>query len=253
MATLSVYIITHNEERALEDALKSVAFADEIVVLDSGSIDKTIDIARKYTDKVYSNTNWQGYGPQKNLAQTYCTGDWILSIDADERVSPALQRDVQNIVKNNDQSKAYAIPILPWVFGRFLRHGGWYPASKVRLYPRLKAEYGTQRVHEKLVYHEPLNIETLQADLYHFTYRDMEHYLVKSARYAAEWAEQKHQQGKSASLLTAVLHGSGCFIKIYLLKAGFLDGKQGFLIALLSAHSTFVKYADLWSRSQPPS
>ena len=238
MTSLSVFIITRDEELALEEALKSVSFADEIIVLDSGSIDGTLDIAKKYTDKVYSNTNWQGYGPQKNLAQSYCNGDWILSIDADERVSPELKNVVQDVVKQNDQSKAYAVPILPWVFGRFLRHGGWYPAHKVRLYPRTKAEYGKQRVHEKLIYHESLTIEQLNADLYHFTYRDMEHYLVKSARYAAEWAGQRSLQGKRSSLLNAVLHGTGCFIKIYLLKGGV--GK--FDLVLLQVHVDLVAY-----------
>lgn len=250
MPSLSVYIICKNEEQAIADCLESVNWADEIIVLDSGSSDNTLEIAKKYTDKVYSNTDWQGFGIQKQRAQSYTTSDWVLTIDADERVTAELKKDIQNIVKTNDQTKVYALPILPNVFGKFIRHGGWYPARKIRLYPRTAGQYGNQRVHEKLEFNQPVETVNLNSDLLHYTYRDLEHYLVKSAHYAAEWAGQRQQRGKKSSLLKGMLHGVGCFIKIYLLKAGFLDGKHGFLISVLSAHSTFVKYADLWIRSR---
>lgn len=250
MSKLSVFLITMNEAHNIKRVLDSVSFADEIIIVDSGSTDDTLGIARKYTDKIYTHTDWQGYGPQKKLAQSYCTHDWVFSIDADEEVSSALKEEIQQVVASNDQSKAFSVPRLPWCFGKFLHHGGWYPAAKVRLYPREKAHYGEQRVHESLTWLEPLKITMLKSDMYHYTYRDMEHYLVKSAHFAAEWATQRQQQGKSASISKGVLHGVGCFVKIYILHAGFLDGKQGLLISLLSAHSTFVKYADLWSRSR---
>lgn len=250
MTRLAAVFIVRNEAHSIKAALQSVSFADEIVVVDSGSTDNTLEIAQQFTNKIFNEADWQGYGVQRQRAQSKTNADWVLMIDADERVSDELRAEIERVIKQNDQSKAYAIPILPWCFGRFLRHGGWYPAPKVRLYPNNKAKYGPERVHEKLYFADGMRTEQLHGDLLHFTYRDMEHYLVKSARYAREWAEQRHAQGKRSSLLQGVLHGVGCFIKIYVIKAGFLDGKQGLLIALLSAHSTFVKYADLWSRSQ---
>lgn len=235
----------------LGECLASLSFVDEIVVLDGGSSDGTVEIARRYTDKIIVNADWQGYGMQRQRAQNAATGDWILMIDADERVTPELEASIRSAVEGDQRNVAYSMAILPWCFGRFLRHGGWYPAPKVRLYARKKARYGEERVHEKLYFDADVKFEQLKGDLLHFTYRDLEHYLVKSARYAAEFATQRQQRGKSTSLLTGVLHGIGCFMRMYFIKVGFLDGKQGLLMALLSAHSTFVKYADLWSRQQP--
>ncbi len=246
--SISVIVIVFNEENVLAGCLESVSWADEIIVVDSGSTDKTLDVARKYTDKIYVEADWKGFGIQKQRAQSHALGRWILSIDADERVTSELRDDILSIVSLDDA--AYSMPILPWCFGRFIRHGGWYPASKVRLYPRLRAHYGCQRVHEKLEYEGELEIRQLKGDLLHYTYRNIEHYLLKSAHYAAVWAAQREVKGKRASLLQGVLHAMTCFLRMYIFRAGFLDGKQGFLLAALSAHSTFVKYADLWTRQQ---
>lgn len=253
MARLSVVMIAKNEASVIASCLERVDWADEIVVLDGGSSDETVEVARKYTDKVFIASDWQGYGIQRQRAQSHASGDWVLMVDADEHVSAELKQSILSVVQQDDRKKAYSFAILPWCFGRFLRHGGWYPAYKVRLYAKEKAGYGEQRVHEKLSFADDVEIERLQGDLLHYTYRDLEHYLVKSARYAAEWAEQRQQHGKRASLLEGILHGVGCFVRMYMVKAGFLDGKQGFLMALLSAHSTFVKYADLWTRKQSAS
>jgi len=243
-------MIVKDEADSLAACLEKVLWADGVIVLDSGSSDNTLEVARQFTDKVFVAEDWQGYGIQRQRAQEKATCDWVLMVDADEHVTPELSVEIQGIVKANDQSCAYAMPILPWCFGRFIRHGGWYPAPKVRLYPRSRARYGDERVHEKLYFDEGLTTKKLKGDLLHFTYRDMEHYLVKSAHYAAEWAEQRKMDNRSASLTQGVIHGLGCFLKMYLFKAGFLDGRQGLLLAILSAHSTFVKYADLWSRNQ---
>lgn len=250
MSSLSVVLIVKDEASSLAACLERVPWADEIIVLDSGSTDNTVAVAKEFTDKIFVEENWQGYGVQRQRAQEKATCDWILMIDADERVTPELKYEIQKIVERNDQSTAYAVPILPWCFGRYIRHGGWYPAHKVRLYPRSRARYGSERVHEKLNFDEGISTKKLTGDLLHFTYRDMEHYLVKSARYAAEWALQRNMEGKSASIAQGVWHCFGCFLKQYIFKAGFLDSKQGLLLAMLSAHSTFVKYADLWSRNQ---
>src|SRR3990172_2159193 len=252
MARLSAVLIVRNEAANLRQCLESVRWADEIVVLDGGSDDATLAIAREFTDKVYVERDWRGFGVQRQRAQAHASGDWVLAIDADERVTPELRAEIERAVATDDRDKAYELAILPWCFGRFIRHGGWYPARKARLYPANKAGYGPQRVHEKLEFAPGMRIEFLNGDLLHYTYRDLEHYLVKSARYAAEWANERAAAGRRASLAQGLFHGGACFVRMYLLRAGFLDGRAGFLLALLSTHSTFVKYADLWLRRQPP-
>ncbi len=247
---LSVVLILRDEADNVGPCLETVKWADEIVVLDSGSTDDTLAKARAYTEKVFVETDWQGYGLQRQRAQAYATGDWVFMLDADERVTPELRQSIEQVVNGGNTDAVYAVPRLSWVFGRFICHSGWYPDYVVRLYPREKALYDDARVHEKLAFGTDLQLRRLKGDLLHYTYRDMQHYLVKSAGYAAAWAQQRQERGRSAGLTTALWHGIGCFLKMYLLRAGFLDGRQGLLLALLSAHSTFVKYADLWVRTR---
>lgn len=252
MAKLTACIITFNEEMKIEDCIKSlVPVADEIVIVDSGSTDHTVDIAYRYTENVYIENDWQGYGIQRQKAQGYATGDWILMIDADERVTPELVSEIMTVISDDDRNRVYAVPRLSWCFGRFIRHGGWYPDYVARLYPRGGAMYGDEQVHEKLHYGNEMKLLKLKGDLLHYTYNDLHHYLVKSAGYAREWAIQRERRGKTASLAQGAWHALACFLRMYLLRAGFLDGRTGLLLALLSAHSTFVKYADLWLRRQP--
>lgn len=251
MTGLSVVILTKNEEYNIEACINSVNWVDEIIIYDSGSSDRTLEIAGKYTDKLIVDTDWQGYGCHRQRAQEQATNNWIFMLDADERVTSELAEEIRQIIAENNQQHVYSVPRLSHVFGRFIRHSGWYPDYVTRLYPRQKAAYNASRVHEKLEHPDTMPEIKLSGDLLHYTYRDLEHYLVKSAHYAAEWARQREERGKRSSLLQGVLHGIGCFIKMYMIRAGFLDGKQGFLLAVLSAHSTFVKYADLWVRQQP--
>lgn len=251
MPTLSVVLIVRNEAENLAACLDTVRWADEIVVMDSGSDDATVEIARRYTDKVYVESDWQGYGVQRQRAQARAGGDWVFMLDADERVTDELHASIQTAVAKDQRDTVYAVPRLSWVFGRFIRHSGWYPDYVPRLYARERIGYRGDRVHEKLLIPPGMRQSVLQGDLLHYTYRDMNHYLVKSAHYAAAWAQQRQEQGRRTSLAQGLLHGIGCFTKMYLLRAGFLDGRQGLLLALLSAHSTFVKYADLWVRTQP--
>lgn len=246
MPRLSVVLIVKNEGHNIAACLDSVAWADEIVVLDSGSEDETVPLAKRFTDKVFVDTDWQGFGVQRQRAQALATGDWIFMIDADERVTPELARSIQSAVASDDRSKVYAIARLSYCFGRYIRHSGWYPDRVIRLYARDRSEFGSQRVHEKLHPGVGTSTANLDGDLVHYTYRDLHHYLVKSAGYAAAWSEDRLEQGKRATLPQAFLHGVGCFVKMYLVRRGYLDGPQGLLLALLSAHSTFAKYADLW-------
>lgn len=251
MPTLSVAMIVKNEAQDLAACLETVnGWVDEIVILDSGSTDTTPQIAAEYNAKFYTNTDWQGFGKQRQLAQQYVTSDYVLWLDADERVTEELKQSILQAVKKEEKNTVYKISRLSEVFGKQIRHSGWYPDYVVRLYRTEFAAYGDELVHEKVHYPKEAKVEKLQGDLLHFTYKDIHHYLVKSASYAKAWAIQRANAGKTASLLDGITHAIGCFVKMYFLKAGFLDGKQGFLLAVLSAHSTFVKYADLWNRTR---
>ncbi|MDP8051354.1 glycosyltransferase family 2 protein [Pasteurella atlantica] len=251
MPTLSIAMIVKNEQENLAQCLDSVKdWVDEIVILDSGSTDKTEQIASEYGARFYSHTDWQGFGKQRQIAQQYVTSDYVFWIDADERVTPELKQSIIQAVKEDKPNTVYKIGRLSEVFGREIRHSGWYPDYVVRLYKTDFAHYGDELVHEKVHYPNDTQVVKLAGDLLHFTYKDIHHYLVKSASYAKAWAEQRENAGKKATLLQGITHALGCFVKMYILKAGFLDGKQGLLLALLSTHSTFVKYADLWVRTK---
>lgn len=245
---ISAVLIVKNEAQHLRQCLETLTWADEIVVLDSGSQDATCAIAAEFGAKVSVNADWQGFGVQRQRAEALASNDWILMIDADERVTPALKESILAAIKA--PPAVYSISRLSWCFGRFIRHSGWYPDRVLRLYPRGQASYNAALVHEKLIVPEGLSVTPLAGDLEHYTYRDLRHYLEKSAHYADAWAEQRAAQGKRGSLGRGITHGIACFLKMYLLKAGFLDGRQGLLLALLSAHSTFCKYADLWVRTR---
>lgn len=251
MPTLSVAMIVKNESQDLAACLETVKdWVDEIVIVDSGSQDNTQQIAEKFQAKFYRHTDWQGFGKQRQLAQQYVTSDYVLWLDADERVTPELRQSIQQVISQPPTDTVYQIGRLSSVFGREIRHAGWYPDYVVRLYPTAFAHYGDELVHERVHYPHHAQVEKLHGDLLHFTYKSIHHYLVKSAGYAKAWADQRQRNGKKASLFQGITHGITCFLKMYLLKAGFLDGKQGFLLAVLSAHSTFVKYAELWEREQ---
>ncbi|MFA5626382.1 MAG: glycosyltransferase family 2 protein [Thiohalomonadaceae bacterium] len=247
--TLAALLIVKNEADNLADCLATLTWVDEIVVLDSGSTDQTQEIAEAAGARFFVNSDWPGYGRQRQLAQAKVQSDWVFWIDADERVTPELQASIKQVLQDPPADTVYAIARLSWVFGRYIRHCGWYPDRVLRLYPKALTGYDDALVHEKVVLKPGIKTATLHGDLLHFTYRDLQHYLEKSAAYAAAWAIQRQQRGKTASLSQGLLHGLACFCKMYIFKAGFLDGKQGLLLSLLSAHSTFAKYADLWIRT----
>ncbi len=250
-ATIAAVIITKNEQDTLRDCLESLRWVDEIIIVDSGSTDGTEAIAREYTEHFYVNADWPGFGKQKQLAQSYATCDWILAVDADERIDQTLRDSILAMLANPPQNTVYNLNELTWVFGRFLKHSGWY-YRHVRLYPNQLTGYNDNLVHESVIIPPGCQVAELDGDILHYSYQNLNHYLVKSAGYAKAWADQRQARGKKATLGQGIVHAFGCFVKMYLLKRGFLDGKQGFLIALLSAHSTFVKYADLWARDNDP-
>ncbi len=177
--TLAVALIVKNEAKNLDACLKTVVeWVDEIVILDSGSTDETKDVALKYTDKFFVNADWPGFGPQRRLAQEHVNSDFVLWLDADERITPELQASIENAVKANKPNTLYKICRLSWVFGRYIRHCGWYPDRVVRLYPTKLTQYDDALVHEKVMINKEMKTEDLQGDAIHYTYNDFVVYLT---------------------------------------------------------------------------
>lgn len=244
---LAAALIVKNEADNLRQCLASVVgWVDEIVVLDSGSTDDTVAIAESFNAKVFSNINWPGFGKQRQLAQSYIQSDWVLWLDADERVTAELRDEIQTLLRDPPTQTVFAMPRLSWAFGRFIRHSGWYPGHVVRLYPTRLTGYDAALVHEKVLVPQGVKVQRLRGDLLHYPYRDMQHYVLKVAGYTASWAQQQHARGKRTSLLQGIGHAIACFIRMYIFKAGILDGAQGFVLATVGAYTTFIKYADLW-------
>lgn len=248
VSSIAAVLIVKNEAENLGACLQTLAWTDEIVVLDSGSTDETEAIARAHGARFFRDADWQGFGRQRQRAEALVNSDWILMVDADERVTDTLRDSIRQCVAQG--AAIGSIARLSWCFGRFIRHGGWYPDRVQRLYPKGLAGYDDARVHEKLANDHGLAVRRLQGDLLHFTYRDLRHYLEKSAHYAQAWAQARQERGQRGSLAVGMLHAVGCFLRMYVLKLGVLDGPQGLLLALLSSHSTFAKYADLWVRTR---
>lgn len=247
--TISVVMIVKNESRYLKSCLESVVgWVDEIIVVDSGSHDGTLEIAKQYTPKVYEHTDWRGFGHQRQRAQSYATCDWVLAIDADEKVTEELKLQLLKIVELGDLNMCYKINRLSKAFGKYIRFSGWSPDWIVRFYPRDLTGYNDALVHEKVVVPKGVAVKKVQgALLLHDTYKNIHHYIRKTTGYIQSWADQR-QGKKHPGLITALLHALGCFVRMYILKLGFLDGRHGFILAWLGMHSTFVKYIDLWLR-----
>ncbi|MDD9156000.1 glycosyltransferase family 2 protein [Aliivibrio sp. S4TY2] len=248
--TLAVALIVKNEEKHLKACLESISdWVDEIVIMDSGSTDSTETIAREFTDKFIVNDKWPGFGPQRQLAQQHITSDYVLWLDADERVTPELKADIQKAVASNNPNTAYKVNRLSDAFGKFIYHSGWSPDWVVRLYKTSETQYNSALVHEKVEIPNKLKVEKLDGRLLHYTYDNMHHYINKTTGYLKAWADEREGRKKSG-LGTALLHAFACFIKMYIVKLGFLDGKHGFILAWLATHSTFVKYIDLYLREE---
>ena len=238
---LSVIIITKNEFDQIRQCLESIRWADEIVVLDSGSTDGTVNICREFTDKVFE-TDWPGFGPQKNRALDKATGDWVFSIDADERVSPELRQEIEQAMTSM-QYQGYNIPRSSHYCGRRIRHSGWWPDYIVRLFRRDSSRFSDSLVHEHVEVQGPVG--RLRSPLIHYSFGNFEEVLDKVNRYSTYNAEMLLQAGKSSSVSKAALRGLWAFIKTYIFRAGFLDGRHGFMLAVSNAEGTYYKYVKL--------
>lgn len=244
--SLSVVMIAKNEAELLSECLQSVAWADEIIVLDSGSTDGSVALAESLGAKVFTHTDWQGFGKQRQKAQSYATQDYVLMIDADERVTPELRHSIEQVLANADDNVVYSLGRRNLFLGRFMRHSGWYPDRVNRLYANQRYRYNDDLVHESLNT-GGAKVVPLQGDLLHLTCRDFFAFQRKQLHYAEQWAIQRHQAGKRCGYLSILTHTLGAFGKTWLLRAGFLDGKQGLLLAVVNAQYTFNKYAALWA------
>lgn len=235
---LSVVVIAKNEERNIGRCLESVQWADEIIVLDSGSEDNTVAIANAYTDKVFS-TDWQGYGIQKQRALARATGEWVLNLDADESVSEALKQTIIAAISSNTFD-AFRIPIRMFFYGKALRYSS-SPKRHIRLFRREGARYSDDIVHEKIVLPPQARVGKIHETIQHHSFQDVSHALYKINRYSSYSAEIRLKEKKKVGLLKTLLGTSWMFFRCYVLQRGFLDGRAGFLFAILNAQGTFFR------------
>lgn len=254
--TLSVILIANNEANNILDCLASVSFADQIVVVDSGSTDSTVELARSVGAHVVQTTDWPGFGAQKNRALDLATCDWVFSIDADERVTPelaeqlkaAIKNDIKNDSKGNnhiDQHDAYDIPRLTQFCGQWIRHCGWTPDRVLRLFKRGSARFSNDLVHERIVQSQG-TCGKLTTPMLHFSYPTPASYWRKLDQYSQAWAKQRHLEGKQTSMLRAAMSGLVAFVRTYFVRLGFLDGALGFAVCTMQAQSAFGKYFTLY-------
>jgi glycosyltransferase involved in cell wall biosynthesis len=247
---LSVILITKNEAQNIVDCLASVAFADEWIVVDSASIDATVAIAQQHGAKVHVTTEWPGFGKQKNRALDLAQGDWVLSIDADERVTPELAAEIQ-LALSASSTDLFDMPRRTSFCGQWIDHCGWSPDRVARLFRRGRARFNENLVHESL---QPVQTDAkighLNSKLLHYSYPTPNHYWDKLKIYSEAWAIQKHAEGKKAGIARAM--GASCvaFVRSYIIRLGFLDGAMGFVVCQMQAQSTFYKYFQLYFLNQ---
>ena len=240
--TLGVAIIALNSEARLAQCLNAVAFADDIVVIDGGSRDGTVAIARAHGARVLVEPDWPGFGPQKNRAVAALTTDWILSIDTDEIVSPELARSIDEAIRA-PSANVYALDRLSSFCGEWVRHRGWYPDWVPRLFRRDAARFSDDLVHERLVFDG--QAARLEGKLLHYSYEDFETVLRKLDTYSSAGARQRLASGKHGGLGRAIARGAWAFVRTYVLRRGFLDGRTGFMIAAFNAQTVYYRFVKL--------
>ncbi len=247
---LSVTIITYNEESNIRRTLESVKWADEIVVVDSGSTDKTVEICREYTDKVYSQ-DWLGFARQKNLAIDRASGDWVLSLDADEPIESALADEIRAIISSEAPHDGYKIPRKTYFLGKQVRHGGWYPDYNLRLFRKLKGRFEERAVHEAIKVQGTVG-RTHHA-IEHFAYPDLSSYMSSINKYSSLAVSVMAEKGIGsfqAGTVSILLRPMFTFLLKYVFRLGFLDGKPGLVLNLFHSYYVFAKYAKAWEYDQ---
>ena len=244
---LTVTVITYNESANIAAALESVAWADEIIVVDANSTDDTAAIARRLATRVEVRP-WPGYGAQKNFAASLATHDWILSMDADERVSPGLAAEIRQALANTPAAPGFRIPRIAFYLGRWIRSTDWYPDYQLRLYDRRAGSWNERRVHESIALNGAAG--QLRHELQHFPYRDISHHLATIDRYTSLAADEWLAEGRRASYAEILVNPQLAFARNFLLRAGFMDGAAGLVVSTLNSYYVFLKFAKLWERAR---
>lgn len=247
MPKVSVTIITKDEETDIAAAIASVSWADEVIVVDAQSTDRTVDVARAAGARVLVR-EWPGYVAQKNFAAEQASHDWILSLDADERVTPDLARSLRQTL-DSPAHAAYHMARITWHLGRWIRGTDWYPDLQTRLYDRRAAEWSGQHVHEGLRVRG--SVGRLAGELEHYAYRDISDHLETIERYTTLAARQMYESGRRASRWHLALHAPAAFVRNYVVKGGFRLGAAGIIISGMNAYYVFLKFAKLWQLQTP--
>jgi glycosyltransferase involved in cell wall biosynthesis len=241
---ISATIITLNEEDKIADALRSLAWADEIIVVDSESTDRTVEIALEFTDKVITQ-KWLGYAAQKNFATKQATNDWVFNLDADERVTPELAHAIDQLKHtDNLDAAAFEMPRKVFYLGRWIQHSGWYPDYKIRLYNRTQGRWQGEYVHESVKVDGP--VKKISGDILHYTVHNASEHHLRLDRYTTLAAKEAFEKKRRASFISIALSPFATFIKSYVFKLGFLDGIPGLAIAYFAAQYVFLKNIKLW-------
>jgi glycosyltransferase involved in cell wall biosynthesis len=243
-ATLSVIIITKNEAHDIGDCIRSVrGLAHEVIVLDSGSTDGTRQLCRQLGATVFETIDWPGFGPQKNRALDKAAGDWVLSLDADERAGDELKREIGRILRDGSDRDGFQMPRKSSFCGRFMMHSGWWPDYNIRLFKRGRGRFSNSPVHEKIEVAGVVG--TLRGFIIHFSIGELAESIEKLNAYSTAGAGSLKKRGRRGSLAQALAHGFWTFFRVYIIKLGFLDGRHGLLLAKLNADGAFYKYAKL--------
>ena len=240
---LSVIIITKNGEALVRRCLESVAWADEIVVVDSGSTDRTVEICREFGAKVHVTPDWPGHGPQKNRALDRATGEWVFSLDHDEWATAEVREEILATVAAPGDRVAFALPRRSSFCGRFMRHSGWWPDHVTRLWRRGAARFSEDHMHDRVIVNGPM--ARLRHPIMHESVSSLDQMIGKMNSYSSASAAMLHRQGRRASLATALLHGWWAFMRTYFLRLGFLDGREGFMLAVANAEGSYYRYLKL--------
>ena len=247
---ISAVIITHNEEQNILAALESVSWADEIVVIDSNSTDRGCQIATDYGAKVVVH-DWPGFSDQKQFCVDAAVHDWIFSLDADERVSPQLKKEIEALRTATSKADGYRIPRLSLYMGRWIHHSGWYPDKQLRLFDRRKGRWNGRRIHESVEMNTASKVGDLDSDIYHFGVENAaEHHKMIGERYAPLGARHMFENGITTSRLRVALAGPIAFLRSYVVKLGFLDGFPGFCIARFAAYHAYLKHLLLFEMQE---
>ena len=244
MPPITATVITKDEAGAIADALTSLSWCDEIIVVDAESTDETVAIARRFTDRVYVRP-WNGYVDQKNHAASLASHDWIFSLDADERVTPELSSEIRGLLTAGPREAGYRIPRVSFYLGRWMRTTDMYPDYQLRLYDRRRGRWDGVHVHESVKV-EGGPVGYLKSELQHYPYRDLSEHLIRMDRYTTLAARQMFEKGKRATRVELLFHPPAAFLRNYLLKGGFRDGKAGLIVSLVNSYYVMLKFAKLW-------